>query len=178
MSRAKNQFDESIKDAEELLAHFDAAKPANGGPPPSNAEVFKRAGLILAITAWETYVEDRAREALDASLAALDGSHVARFVTSRFAEEMKRFHSPTSEKTAKLFLDYTGKDVTKQWDQNPLANSKPKQTLDQWIKRRGDAAHRSPASAPGQPHLITRDELQKLISFLKCLVSQTEATFA
>jgi len=70
ISRAKNQFDESIKDAEELLAHFNAARPAPGGLPPGNAEVLKRAGLILAITAWETYVEDRAHEAFEASLAA------------------------------------------------------------------------------------------------------------
>jgi hypothetical protein len=59
MSNAKTQFEESIKDAEELLTHFDATKPTNGGLPPPNAEVLKRAGLMLAMTAWETYVEDR-----------------------------------------------------------------------------------------------------------------------
>jgi hypothetical protein len=53
MSRAKDQFDKSIKDAEELLAHFEAARPAPDSPPPPNAEVLKRAGLILAVMAWE-----------------------------------------------------------------------------------------------------------------------------
>ena len=56
MSRAYQSFEYGIKDAEELLAHFDAI---NANPPPANAEVLKRAGLVMALTAWETYVEDR-----------------------------------------------------------------------------------------------------------------------
>ena len=59
MSRAYQSFEYSIKDAEELLAHFDAI---NTNPPPANAEVLKRAGLVMALTAWETYVEDRLLE--------------------------------------------------------------------------------------------------------------------
>ena len=61
MSQAKTTFDDAIRDAEELLAHFDKA---NTQPPPENAEVLKRAGLIMAFTAWETYVEDRVAEGL------------------------------------------------------------------------------------------------------------------
>lgn len=56
MSRAYQSFEYGVKDAEELLAHFDAI---NSNPPPANAEVLKRAGLVMALTAWETYVEDR-----------------------------------------------------------------------------------------------------------------------
>jgi hypothetical protein len=181
MSRAKNQFDESIKDAEELLAHFDAAKPPGGKPPPPTAEVLKRAGLILAITAWETYVEDRAREALDANLTALAGSPVAQFMKSKFDEEMKRFHNPNTDKTAKLFTDYTGKDVTQAWNCNPGGPAPAKKTLDEWVKRRGQAAHRSPPNGSGQPapaHLLSREDLDKLIKFLKTLVTQTETNFS
>ena len=42
MSRASTAFTESIKDAEELLQHFDAI---NTKPPPANAEVLKRAAV-------------------------------------------------------------------------------------------------------------------------------------
>ena len=62
MSRALQSFEYSIKDAEELLAHFD---DINTNPPPPNAEVLKRAGLVMALTAWETYVEDRLQEEMD-----------------------------------------------------------------------------------------------------------------
>ena len=51
MSRAYQSFEHGIKDAEELLAHFD---DLNTNPPPQNAEVLKRAGLVMALTAWET----------------------------------------------------------------------------------------------------------------------------
>jgi hypothetical protein len=50
MSKAKLSFESSIKDAEDLLAHFDNMPK----PPPPNAEVLKRAGLVMALTAWET----------------------------------------------------------------------------------------------------------------------------
>ena len=57
MSRAKESFEYAIRDAEELLAHFNAL---NTIPQPENGEVLKRAGLVMALTAWETYVEDKA----------------------------------------------------------------------------------------------------------------------
>jgi hypothetical protein len=77
MSQAKLAFDYSIKDAEELLAHFDAI---NTNPPPANAEVLKRAGLVMALTAWETYVEDRITEAMNIRLGAVAGSYVGDFI--------------------------------------------------------------------------------------------------
>lgn len=54
MSEAKISFDYGIQDAEDLLAQFDAI---NTKPPPENAEVLKRAGLVMALTAWETYLK-------------------------------------------------------------------------------------------------------------------------
>jgi hypothetical protein len=111
MANARELFDSSIKDAEDLLAHFDAQPK----PPPPNAEVLKRAGLIMALTAWETYVEDRAHEKLlrnpDVAKASLSG----RFMQAKLEEELKRFHNPDSNKTRKLFSDYTGIDVTTGW---------------------------------------------------------------
>jgi hypothetical protein len=53
-SQASLTFTEAIKDAENLLGHFDKL---NTKPPPPENEVLKRAGLIMAMTAWETYVE-------------------------------------------------------------------------------------------------------------------------
>ena len=50
-SQAFNTFEYSIKDATELLDHFDSI---NTNPPPSNAEVLKRASLIMALAALET----------------------------------------------------------------------------------------------------------------------------
>lgn len=55
-SRASQTFDHAIQDAIDLLAHFDAL---NTKPPPPQIEVLKRASLVLALAALETYFEDR-----------------------------------------------------------------------------------------------------------------------
>ncbi|MFN3503607.1 MAG: HEPN domain-containing protein [Allorhizobium sp.] len=70
-SQAALTFSEAIKDAENLLAHFNTL---NKQPPPPETEVLKRAGLVMAMTAWETYVEDRVQEAASTRLSALTDS--------------------------------------------------------------------------------------------------------
>jgi hypothetical protein len=51
-SKASLTFTEAIKDAENLLAHFNTL---NTLPPPPQTEVLKRAGVVMAMTAWETW---------------------------------------------------------------------------------------------------------------------------
>ena len=96
MSEAKASFEYGIQDAEDLLGHFDAI---NVNPPPANAEVLKRAGLVMALTAWETYVEDRVSESLDKKLSVVAGSYAGDFIQMRLKLDLKRFHNPTAEKT-------------------------------------------------------------------------------
>ena len=61
-SQALVTFEHAIQDALDLLGHFDAL---NKHPPPPEAEVLKRASLVMALAALETYVEDRIVEAVD-----------------------------------------------------------------------------------------------------------------
>lgn len=112
MSRASETFNQSILDAENLLKHFNQL---NTKPPPPETEVLKRAGLIMAMTAWETYVEDRVMEASADRLKGLADSSVAAFVAAKLEEEIKRLHNPTSDKTIQLFWDYAGVDLTEKW---------------------------------------------------------------
>lgn len=173
MSKAKTSFENSIRDAEDLLAHFDAQPK----PPQENAEVLKRAGLVMALTAWETYVEDRVREEVTVRLRAVNGSYVGTFVLRRLEEELKRLHNPTSEKTRKLFSDFLEVDVTAKWQWQHYDSTKAKKTLDELLSKRGDAVHRSKPSAAGScpaPHLVKREDLEKSIRFLKGLVEATD----
>jgi hypothetical protein len=89
MSKSRQTFDASIKDAEELLAHCDSL----GHPLPQKAEVFKRAGLVMALTAWETYVEDRVLEGVKHRLS-VDATHAEKFMLAKLDEELKRFNTP------------------------------------------------------------------------------------
>jgi len=163
-----------MQDAEDLLAHFDAM---NTKPPPENAEVLKRASLVMALTAWETYVEDRVTEALDKKLSVVSGSFAGDFIQNQLKLQLKQFHNPTSDKTKALFVQYLGLDVTQGWQWANVEPTTAKKLLNGWIAKRGDAVHRSKRANNGAPvpHLVKRDELVKIIRFLKELVKATDA---
>jgi hypothetical protein len=173
MSRAFQSFDFGIKDAEELLAHFDAV---DSNPPPPNAEVLKRAGLVMALTAWETYVEDRLLEEMNKKLGVVAGSYVGNFVLKKLHQDLKQVHNPSSEKTKRIFIEYLGLDVTEGWSWANYDMEKAKTTLNGWIAKRGDAVHRSKTVSGGSPvaHLIRREELEKVIRFIRELVKATD----
>lgn len=173
MPTAKETFDSAINDAKELLDHFDKM---NGNPPPANAEVLKRAGLIMALTAWETYVEDRILEAVHTRLGLANESFQNQFVLRHLRNALKSFNTPNVEKTSKLFSDYLGIEVSESWKWNNYEPERVKRELDALVKKRGEAVHRSKPIATGNPppHLIKRDELEKAIRFLKSLVEATD----
>lgn len=173
MSKAEQTFQYSIRDAEELLAHFDSL---NEKPPPASAEVLKRAGLVMALTAWETYVEDRAREALGIQLKLIAGSRCGDFMSQKLENELKRFNTPNSSKTRQLFVDYLGVDVTESWIGLSTDAAGNRKALDTLIFKRGQAVHRSKVQSSGPPssHLVKRDELEKAIRFIKLLVEKTD----
>lgn len=178
MSVALTNFESGIKDADELLAQFDAL---NSKPPgPTGAEVLKRAALVMALTAWETYVEDRISEEMDSQLKIVRGSFIGNFVHLKLTQELKTFHNPNAEKTRKLFSDYLGIDVTEGWVWLHMDSEKAKRTLNDLIAKRGDAVHRSKPVNNGQasPHLVRRDELDKAIRFIKDLVKATDAVIS
>jgi len=173
MSRASDSFAQSILDSENLLAHFNAL---NTKPPRPQLEVLKRAGLIMAMTAWETYVEDRILEAAVARLRDSQDRTLAEFFLSKLKEEVGKLNNPTSAKTIQLFRDYAGVDLSDQWCWN---NHHPEMVcarLNTYLRLRGDVVHRSRTVEPGPPkaHAIKRDQLKKAINFLKCLVDATE----
>jgi hypothetical protein len=112
VSEAVKVFDQSIKDAQELLARFDEEKT---GSATHNPETLKRAGLVMAVAAWETYVKDRITEEIEVWLQAVDGSPIGKFVRRRLEEDLKRFFNPNVEKTKRIFLNYFEVDITQGW---------------------------------------------------------------
>lgn len=173
MPTAIETFESSIKDATELLDHFNAI---NAQPPPPNAEVLKRAGLIMACTAWETYVEDRIQEVVHQRLGQSNDSFQNRFMLRHLQIVVKQFNNPNTEKTCRLFKEFADIDVSASWLWNNYDRDRAVKELDALIKKRGDAVHRSKAPSSGipSPHLIRKEELEKAIRFLKSLVEATD----
>ena len=179
MSQASETFDLSIQDAENLLAHFDALNPKSGSPPDKN-EVLKRAGLVMAMTAWETYVEDRLAEATASRLANVQDASIAALVRSKLNDEIKRLNNPDYARTVQLFADFAGVHVKKHWAWNGHDCASVNEKLSGYLKLRGDIVHRSRVVKAGEParHPVNRDDLKKAISFLRSLVNATESAFS
>jgi predicted nucleic acid-binding Zn ribbon protein len=176
MSKARETFAQSIRDAENLLQHFN---DLNKKPPLPELEVLKRAGLVMAMTAWETYVEDRLSEACAERLGDLSDKTVAGFVQAKLDEEIKKLHNPASQKTLQLFRDYGGVDLVENWHWHGCDAPAVRQRLDAYMKLRGDVVHRSFHVSPNKPlvHPVKKDDLKKAIAFLKNLVAATENAF-
>ncbi len=176
MSNSKTSFEKSIQDAELIVKYYDELNLISENKKSKELEVLKRAGLIIALTAWETYVEDRIEESVQAILTTDPASQTAKFMESKLEEELKRFHNPNSDKTKKLFLDYLGIDVCNHWAWNNFDVLKIKKTLDDLVSKRGEAAHRARIKEAGKndPDLILIDDLRKSFTFLKNLVEVTD----
>lgn len=86
MSEAKANFEYAISDAEQLLECYDQLNGCNSKSQPP--EVLKRATLIMTLTAWETYVEDIAKELVDAKYGVVKGSQLGRIVENRLEEHL------------------------------------------------------------------------------------------
>ena len=115
--------------------HFNAL---NTKPPPPELEVLKRAGLVMAMTAWETYVEDRVLEAAAERLRRVSDAAISKFIETRLNEDVRRLHNPTSERTIQLFRDYAGVDFTDKWFWNNADQHVVRNRLDEYIKPRGE----------------------------------------
>jgi hypothetical protein len=131
----------------------------------------------MALTAWETYVEDRVTEAMEKRLSIVSGSYAGEFILKKLEQDLKQFHNPTSEKTKKIFKEYLDLDVTSAWRWANVTPEHARKSLNQWITLRGEAVHRSkpPTQGSKPAHLIKKGELEKVIRFLKELVNVTDA---
>ena len=174
-SRAFQTFEHAIQDADDLLKHFDAL---NKQPPPPEIEVLKRASLVMALAALETYVEDKIVEAADAvSGLGSEENHLVKFYKSSLESDLKFFHTPSTDRVKAIFVKYLNIDVTEGLTWNNYDPTKARSELNKIAKKRGDVAHRSwrPVAGHPTPHAVTREDLRKSIRFIKDLVKATDA---
>jgi hypothetical protein len=171
MTEAGKLFNLSIKDAEDLLMRFDSEMDST---TERNPEALKRAGIVMALAAWETYIKDRFKEEIVVWLSSVKGSLLGNFVQRKVDEDLKRFFNPNSDRTRQLFKSYFEIDITNSWKWDNYHPPQAKKVLNELISKRGDAAHQANTSL-GEPHAIKRDELEKAIRFLKGLVKATDS---
>lgn len=173
-SQALQSFNHVIQDAVDLLAHFDAI---NSQPPPDSAEVLKRASLVMALAALETYIEDRISEAAGQVVGrGGSGGRIREFYLDSLRNDLKYFHTPTPDRVGRLFEKYLQINVFEGWVWNNYDQVRAKKHLNAIAKKRGDIAHRSLRPVGGQPsaHAVTREDLRKHIRFIQDLAAATD----
>ncbi|WP_105258999.1 HEPN domain-containing protein [Pseudoalteromonas sp. T1lg88] len=171
MTTAYNNFKISISESLQLAECFDELNNNDKGFTCPDA--LKKASLVMALTAWETYVEDVVKEKVSANFKILEGSQVHDFVSSQLDTRLKMFHNPGSCKTKQLFEEFFGYDVTNHWKWNNTLPMQAREQLNALLSKRGDAVHRG-RTCIHQPSVIKRDELHKAIRFIKELVRVTD----
>jgi len=175
-SAALQMFEHAIQDAIDLMNHFDNLNKAP--PPPPEAEVLKRASLVMALAALETYIEDRVTEAANAVIGpGPETSRLGTFYISSLENDLKYFHTPSTDRVKSIFDKYLGLDVTEGWTWNNYDSKRACAELNKIAKKRGDIAHRSLRPMMGQTnsHAVTREELKKHVRFIRDLVEATDA---
>lgn len=173
MSDSLRNFNQAITDAEELMSCYDSINKSSSEVAP---EILKRATLIMALTAWETYVEDIATELFKNKFDSLKGCRIGRFMEDQFELRLKFFNNPDSQKTKNLFWDFFGVDVTEHWIWNNYQDpDQVRSILNKWIRRRGEAVHRAQTDVT-KPDIIKRDELKKCLRFFSELAGVTDKT--
>lgn len=202
-STAAGDFEGAILDAETLLsihARFSTGKP---GRPEYRLEALKRSALILAVTAWETYIEDylgseseallrtaaspgelswagdwlRARSSGAPGSAGRKVQEWKEFVRERVGAEIQRLHSPNSTKIRTLAKKTIGIDITQRWHWQGVSVAVAARRLDQLVRRRGAVVHRGkPFARQGSNVRLT--EARAAIVLCRMLVKTNEETSA
>lgn len=180
MSKALAAFDHAIQDSTDLLKHFDGL---NTKPPPDDIEVLKRASLVMALAALETYFEDRLVEAIQSICSKEDpNSKLAGFISTTLQDDLKYFHTPSTDRVRPIFQKFLGLDITEAWSWNHCDPAKARRELNELAKKRGDIAHRSLRPIPGEPHprqhAVNRDDLRKHIHFVTQIAHSSDKFLA
>jgi len=175
-SKASLTFEHAIQDAVDLVNHFDKL---NAQPPPPENEVLKRASLVMALAALETYFEDRLVEAVEA-IAGTSSGHLPQFMRDSLTNDLKYFHTPSTDRVRPLFQKYLGADITEGWKWNMMEPMAARAELNALAKKRGDIAHRSWRPINGMPtkHAVSRDDLRRHIHFIRQVVIATDSVIA
>lgn len=173
-SKAIAVFNHAMQDATDLLGHFDRL---NTLPPPPENEVLKRASLVMALAALETYFEDRLIEAVERITGTAE-SDVSKFMRDSLSQDLRTFHTPSTDRMRPMFQKYLGFDITESWRWNHMEPAAARLELNTLARKRGDIAHRSgrPSAQSGpNKHAVSRDDLRRHIHFIKQLVLATDA---
>ncbi len=174
MSKAYDAFNIAMQDVDEIIEIYDLV---NRDHPDKQPEALKRSALIMALTVWETYVEDIFTELVDSYLLGLKGSPVYQYIDTKVHNDLKTFNTPNSRNIKRLFEPLLNRDVTEAWKWDNFDPKRAREKLNEYISLRGNVVHRALCDKQSG-HPVKKDDLQKCVRFLKSLTKAMEASLA
>ncbi len=156
-------------------------------------EALYRAGVVMTVAAWESYVEDVLNEAfgaLDPGPGARVGERMAWALGSTAAQQAARkFNTPNAQNVATLFEAHLGLDTAPNWAVTvngvSYTSEQAKSRINTWLDIRHKVAHggalpgdvswiRSPSGTPR----LTLALMNDCRGFFSELARQTDAALA
>lgn len=202
VSLARINFDFAIEDVERLLKLHDTETRGKRGRPSRQIEVFKRAAIILSVTAWESFIEDTIRASAEEKvrvatsptdisstfnsvaqawlqqspnapdLAAWVGEGWKSLIKKKLDSDLRKLNTPNSKNVRELSKRYLNIDITAHWSWKRTNASRAAGRLDELIQLRGDLAHRGPELF--RRASVRRWQVADALLLLKKLVECTE----
>ena len=204
ISLARINFDCAIADVNRLLELHAAETKRERGRPSRHVEVLKRAGLILSVTAWESFFEDTIRGCAERRIAAAasprDVQKLFNSVAQAWLQEspkppelaewtadgwkdllrrkldadLQALNTPNTENLKALSKRYLEVDITAHWSWRRTSAMSAAIRLDKLVRLRGEVAHRVPD--PFKRESVHRKQVVDTVFLLKRLVECTERT--
>jgi hypothetical protein len=189
---AQDQFHVRMKDVEGLLAIHREVCDSSFTPLP-RASALNRSVVVIAVSAWQAYVEGVTTHHLRQMKAwgDVDDGRVYRSMSaSRDAllelghEQVRRFSSPNAEQSMRL-LRLVGIDAKSAWNfrvgRRHVGFSEARAELNEWVKVRHHIAHAAaelpPVGVLGPKASLTRTRAERCARFLTALVDATSGGF-
>jgi hypothetical protein len=195
-------FEFAIEDAERLLKLHDSETQRQRGRPSRQVEVFKRAAIILSITAWESFIEDTIRVCAEKQirtatspadvqrtfnsvaeawlqrspkaphLAGWAGDGWKSLIREKLDSDLRKLNTPNTKNVRDLSKCYLSTDITAHWSWTRTSAPRAAERLDKLIELRGDLAHRGPELFRSAS--VRRSQAADAVQLLKKLVYCTE----
>jgi len=156
-------------------------------------EALYRAGVVMTVAAWESYVEDvlnEAMAALDPGPAATAGERTAWVLACTSAKlAAKKFNTPNAQNVAALLDAHLGIDIEPSWTVNVNGTAytaqQAKTRMNKWLEIRHKVAHggvlptdiawiKSPSGTPR----LTLALMNDCRDFFRALAQQTDIAIA
>lgn len=161
-------------DAEELVAaHANLCTGERGRQYGLGA--INRAIVVMCAAAWEAYVEEIVREAINSLIPPTGSAGTAwPALNANAKNEIKRFNNPNSQNVRNLLHKTLAlPDVTNSWYWQNCSTRKAVSALDDFLKTRHETAHgENPRPTVHNKYTV------RLISLVRNLAKRTDVTIA